>query len=166
MGNVFVSKPNALTKVQTNFWVQLRELLEQRNLVPRTLGETDYPNGSPISAVRDLMISCDGAIVLGFQQIEVLIGTEKKDTPKKRSVNGARFPTPWNQIEAAMAFAFEKPVLILREEGVSGGIFELGNTDRFIHSAELTSDWLRSQQFLQPLTRWQEEMAVRRSKKS
>ena len=33
--------------------------------------------------------------------------------------------TPWNQVEAGMAAALGLPVLVVREPGVVGGVFEL-----------------------------------------
>ncbi|MGH7208202.1 MAG: hypothetical protein ACREIL_02335, partial [Nitrospiraceae bacterium] len=42
-------------------------------------------------------------------------------------------PTPWNQLEAGVLFAIGVPLLVLREEGIAGGIFDRGVTDLFIH---------------------------------
>jgi hypothetical protein len=43
------------------------------------------------------------------------------------------FPTPWNQLEAGILFGLGLPLLIIRESGISGGIFDAGVTDVFIH---------------------------------
>ena len=43
------------------------------------------------------------------------------------------------------------PIFILCEEGVSSGVFDVGNTDMFIHQTNLTTDWLHSKRFMQPL---------------
>lgn len=152
--NVFVSKPNALSDEQRSFWVRLCRTLEERGLSPRTLGETDYPNSAPIEAVRRLLDECDGALVLGLAQLEVEKGVLKAGTSSAQDAAGTRWPTAWNHIEAAMAYALAKPLLIIREVGVAGGVFDIGNTDRFIHQAVLTEAWLESPQFLQPLNEW------------
>ncbi|PTL60058.1 hypothetical protein [Paraconexibacter algicola] len=152
--NVFVSKPNALNGNQRAFWDKLAHVLDQRSLIPRTLGETDYPNAAPIEAVRRLLSECEGALVLGLAQLDVGQGVRKAGSDAEADASGSRWPTAWNHIEAAMAYVMEKPLLIVHEPGVEGGIFDVGNTDRYIHKAELTVEWLDSPRFLQPLNEW------------
>ena len=43
------------------------------------------------------------------------------------------FPTPWNQLEAGILFNQKLPIMIFREEGITGGIFDEGITDVYIH---------------------------------
>ena len=43
-------------------------------------------------------------------------------------------PTPWNQIEPAIAFSLKIPSLIIREQGIEGGIFDLGKFGSFYSS--------------------------------
>jgi hypothetical protein len=159
--SVFVSKPNALDPRQAAFWRRLSTILAERGLAARTLGETDYPNSAPIEAVRRLLNECDGAIVLGLSQLEVEKGLLKRGTTSETDAAQTKWPTAWNQIEAAMAYILGLPMLIIREVGVAGGVFDVGNTDRFIHQAEISADWLESQRFLQPFNEWLLEVQSR-----
>lgn len=155
MRDVFVSKPNTITERQQRFWQQLKTRLEERSLRPRTLGATDYSNATPIGAVKNVMEQCQGAAILGFSQIRVIEGLAKEGTDKQEDLTEHLLPTAWNHIEAGMAFALGLPVLIVKEEGVSGGVFDLGVSDRFIHEVTLPAEeWLRSDAFLQPLNEW------------
>jgi hypothetical protein len=43
------------------------------------------------------------------------------------------FPTPWNQLEAGILFSSGVPMMIFREPRVSGGIFDVGTSEVFIH---------------------------------
>jgi hypothetical protein len=43
-----------------------------------------------------------------------------------------RLPSRWNQIEGGILFGLRLPLLIFREEGVEGGIFDMGSSDIFI----------------------------------
>jgi len=45
----------------------------------------------------------------------------------------AKFPTPWNQLEAGILFSLRLPLMVFREQGVFGGIFDLGTSDVFIN---------------------------------
>lgn len=158
MYNVFISKPNALNSQQLAFWSELQNLLAERQLRVRTLGETDFPNVTPLKAVREVMAECHGILILGFRQIEIRDGLSKGGTNKEEQIMNLFLPTAWNQIEAAVGFMYDIPMLIIREEGVSGGVFDVGNTDRFIHQAQLFSNWLHSDMFMQPFSRWQGEI--------
>jgi len=65
------------------------------------------------------------------------------------------FPTPWNQLEAGILFALDVPLLVFRDHNVSGGIFDNGVTDLFIHSipkAELTKE--NQKAFREVIRRW------------
>jgi hypothetical protein len=159
--SVFVSKPNALNEQQAVFWARLSRILGERGLAARTLGETDYPNSGPIEAVRRLLDDCDGAIVLGLSQLEVQQGVLKRGAPAEVDASDTKWPTAWNHIEAAMAYVLRLPMLIIREPGVAGGVFDVGNTDRFIHQAEISEEWLASPKFLQPFNEWLEEVQSR-----
>lgn len=43
------------------------------------------------------------------------------------------FPSPWNHLESGILFGLHLPLLVFAEEGVSGGVFDRGVTDVFIH---------------------------------
>lgn len=158
--SIFVSKPNSLSPVQTQFCIRFFDFLKSRGFNPRTLGQTDFPNESPINAVRTVLEECSGAIVLGLNQTFVKEGLHKAHTPDEASLQNCYLPTPWNQIEAGMAFVSRQPLLILKERGIKGGIFDAGSTDRFIHQADLTEEYLSSSRFLQPFHAWQEEVIL------
>jgi hypothetical protein len=53
------------------------------------------------------------------------------------------------------------PLLIIREEGVSSGVFDVGTSDRFVHQAEMNTDWTRSPKFLEPFHRWVGDVQLR-----
>jgi hypothetical protein len=123
-------------------------------LQPRTLGETDFPNSTPIQAVKDVLGICQGALILGFKQIHIVKGYSKVGTDKERKIADEFLPTAWNQLESGMAYMQDLPLMIIREQGVSGGVFDVGITDRYVHQAELTAEWLNSERFLQPFNDW------------
>src|SRR5207248_1583021 len=77
---------------------------------------------------------CCGGVILGFSQFTTSRGVWKKGTPYEKGVTSTVvFPTPWNQLEAGMLFALNLPMLVFREQNISGGIFDNGVSDMFIH---------------------------------
>lgn len=134
---VFVSMPNALSDAQDSVQRMIFQELGQNGIEARTLGKTDYPTRYPLREVLTLARHCSGGLILGFSQFEATAGKWKKDTPLEELVDGSRtaqFPTPWNQLEAGVLFALHVPLLVFREPGVSGGVFDKGVTDLFVHT--------------------------------
>jgi len=162
--SVFVSRPNDLTSVQRATWESVENFLRHRSLMPRIIGSTDFPNGPPLEAVVQVMRRCHGAIILGFRQMLVRDGAYKFSTEKEQVATGVYLPTPWNQIEAGIAYQLGLPLLIVKEEGISGGVFDIGSTGGYIHQFDFSSgDWIDDDRFIQPFTEWYAQ-ALRRSR--
>jgi len=131
---VFGSCPTNLNKLQDETRRLVLGELGHAGLEWRSIGKTDYPTEFPLREVLMLAKHCSGGLILGFSQFETKTGIWKKSTPYEKQQRGtAAFPTPWNQLEAGILFSLELPLLIFREEHVSGGIFDNGVTDLFIH---------------------------------
>lgn len=154
---IFVSRPTTRNSKQEQFLNRLDEIFDERDLRPVSLGQTDYPNKAPIQAVRDHMEGCNGAMVVGLEQLRVVDGIEKPGA-EDTEVRDLRLPTPWNQIEAGMAFMLDLPIMIIKEDGVEGGVFDTGPSDRSIHEVTLSDDWLESREFTDPFNKWYEEV--------
>lgn len=139
----------------------LGEIFKNRGLKLRSLGTEDYSNKAPLLAVLQLMSKCDGVIVLGFKQILIESCIEKEGTDRSNKRSNVFLPTAWNHIEAGMAFGLNLPILIIKERGVEGGIFDQGATGKFIHQVDFSDEkYLQSEEFLQPFNEWHEEIIL------
>lgn len=86
-------------------------------------------------------------------------GVSKPNTHQEKNIKNKLLPTPWNHIESSMAFMLELPMLVIRDQGVEGGIFDVGTTGHFIHTFDLnTQDWTEGNSFLQPFNDWYREV--------
>jgi hypothetical protein len=98
-------------------------------------------------------------LVLGFVQQHAKAVTIKPDTDEESKKADAVFPTPWNHIEAGIMFACRLPVLVFREEGISGGVFDPGVSDVFVHKMptirEVNAD---EPKFRDVVLKWQAEV--------
>lgn len=133
---VFVSSPTVLSPSQEGARSTLVKFLDEFNLEPRALGRSDYPAEFPLREVLVIARHCAGGLILGFEQFQATSGTWKRGTKGERKLaarESASFPTPWNHLEAGILFGLKLPILIFREEGISGGVFDDGVTDVFIH---------------------------------
>ena len=138
---VFVSSPTSLSRGQEAARDVIMRQLKRFNLEPRALGRSDYPTDSPMREVLLVARHCSGGVVLGFEQYRCLDGIRKPGTPdERRHDTPVSIPTPWNHLEAGILFGLRLPILIFREEGVEGGVFDLGVTDVFIHDMPSPSE--------------------------
>lgn len=133
---VFVSSPTALSPKQDKSRKMIFDHLERLGLERRALGQTDYPTEFPLREVYVIAKHCSGGVILGFEQLRVTEGIWKPGTAKESAVTSAKpvsVPTPWNHLEAGILFGLRLPLLIFKEPGVSGGVFDNGVTDVFVH---------------------------------
>jgi hypothetical protein len=130
---IFGSSPTLLSDPQD---ATRRLILGELNVVGlewRSIGQTDYPSSFPLREVLTLAKHCAGGVILGFSQFESSVGVSKKGTINEQQVEKPiAFPTPWNQIEAGILFTLAKPLLVFRENGIEGGIFDNGVSDLFV----------------------------------
>lgn len=136
---VFVSCPTALNPSQKAARRVLDKFLTELNLEARALGRSDYPAEFPLREVLVIAKHCAGGLILGFEQFQATGGTWKrglgrdKGERKLKAKESICLPTPWNHLEAGILFGLGLPLLIFREEQISGGVFDTGVTDVFIH---------------------------------
>jgi hypothetical protein len=135
---VFVSAPTSLSPKQQQTRDDLWALLENENLEQRALGKSDYPTDLPLREVYTIAKHCAGGVILGFSQYVAERGIHKPGTIDEKSEIANRiFPSPWNQLEAGILFSLRLPLMVFREDGISGGVFDPGVTDVFVHKLPL-----------------------------
>jgi len=131
---VFVSCPSNLSKEQEESAKIIGALISKYKLEWRALGRSDYPNDLPLKEVLKMAKHCSGGIILGFEQFTTKSGVRLRGTKNEKPLKGPIiFPTAWNQLEAGILFAQKLPMIIFKEDGISGGVFDLGVSEVFIH---------------------------------
>ncbi|MDH5525185.1 MAG: hypothetical protein OEY01_14510 [Desulfobulbaceae bacterium] len=150
---IFLSRP---TWVLSEFEEGLKIFilcLENMELIPRTLGASDYPSKSPLDEVIEIMSQCSGAIILGYPQITIEQG-RLKNIEIKPSMS---LSTEWNHIEAALAYSQSLPILVVHHNTVSRGIFDRGVMNAFVHKVDMEiPSWSMNKAFSGALKKWKE----------
>jgi hypothetical protein len=134
---VFVSCPTTLSTEQEQKRKVITNLMEDLQLEPRALGRGEYPTEYPLKEVYVIAKHCAGGIILGFEQLYVEAGKRKRNSKEQKLVSKDKpvlLPTPWNHLEAGILFGLKLPLLIFKEDGIEGGVFDYGITDAFIHT--------------------------------
>jgi hypothetical protein len=130
---VFVSCPSDLSPAQESAAQLIKDMLDKNKLAWRALGRSDYSYKLPLTEVLGMIRHCSGGVILGFTQFEAPSGVFKPRSPKEEVVSSqVVMPTPWNHLEAGVLFNQKLPILIFREEGIKGGVFDIGTPDVFI----------------------------------
>lgn len=131
---VFLSCPTDLSPGQGKERTRIIAALRAEGFEWRSLGRTDYPTNCPLREVLAIARHCSGGVVLGYSQFKTRSGIWKSGGLSEKRVRGLTlFPTPWNNLEAGVLYALGLPLLVFCEDGVSGGIFDPGATETFIH---------------------------------
>ncbi|HUC15074.1 MAG TPA: pentapeptide repeat-containing protein [Acidimicrobiales bacterium] len=154
--SVFVSRPSVLTAVQEATWRLAEDALGSSGADVVRLGRTEYPPTSVLADVRRVMSRCGGVVILGLRQVEIAKGRWRPGTPEERSADGLALATPWNHVEGGMAAALGLPVLVVKEPGVEGGIFDLAG-DVLIVTADL-DDMMSREHAQTMMRRWVSEL--------
>lgn len=158
---VFLSCASILTPDQSRFRGTIVRLLDAINLQARTLGQTDYPSRNPLYEVTVMARHCAGGVILGFRQFEAIGGVWKGGTSRELVIDEARyFPTPWNNLEAGILHALGLPLLIFRENGIEGGIFDPGVSDVYVHTICCPNDDSEMNALRQVVLSWQTQVRL------
>jgi hypothetical protein len=131
---IFVSMPSKLNDHQQAVFDTLKKTMKQARLFPSTVGRSVLPLQSPLGEVYQLARRCAGGLILGFRQSLTSDVIRWPGTKFQKQDNEQVYhPSPWNQLEAGILYSLGVPMLILAEEGVTGGIFDRGVANHFIH---------------------------------
>jgi hypothetical protein len=160
---VFLSYPKPALKRQAAFVDRVVDHLADRGFEARTLGVTDYDMQAPLTAIRRLMLECNGVITIAFRRIFVELGASRHGTDiaglTPSSLDGTWLTTPWAHIEPAMAFQLGLPILIFREHGVlADGMLESGVVGQYMPEFNLDIDpdiYFHSGEWLGIMGRWE-----------
>jgi hypothetical protein len=94
--------------------------------------------------------------ILGFEQLLVTTGIAKRGSSAQKTVKNVIMPSPWNNLEAGILFGLGLPLLIFREKGLGGGVFDNGVTDVFVQNMPpATATRADSEQLRELILKWQ-----------
>jgi hypothetical protein len=117
---IFVSMGTPYAEQYTRFREELDVFLrEQCGADARIIGKNEYPVGSPLSKIRDVMRTCHGVIIVAYERKHVAKGTDRRGSTEATSFVDRTYPTPWNHIESAMAYSLDLPIHILCQRGLT-----------------------------------------------
>src|SRR3954447_16307491 len=155
--NVFMSVGGTISDKQESFVCAVENRLRAEGLVPHTVGRNAFSTDAPLKTVTDLMDKCAGCLVIALERSYFPSGMEKRGGPKESALMNVKLPTPWNQIEAAMAYSRGLPLMVVVEDGLRGeGLLERGY-DWYVQSVSPEATALHSNEFNGVLASWKQK---------
>lgn len=149
------------------FVAAIERRLQLLGFEPRTVGRQTGGVWQPLPDARRLIGRCDGAVVIAFERTRILQGIEKPhapDAPQPAPLGS--LPTVWCQLEAAMAYAKDVPILVLVDEGVKRqGMLSDKSEWRGVQ-APLTTAFLETEAFDRTLRSWVELVEESRARRA
>jgi len=156
--NVFVSVGGTATDQQEAFIRAVEDRLRSEGLVPHTVGRNTFSSDAPLKTVTELLDKCSGTVVIALERTYFVSGIEKRGGPKESTLSDIRLPTPWNQIEAAMAYSRGHPLMVVVESGLkSEGLLERGN-DWYVQWVKPDAAALTTTEFNGVLASWKQKL--------
>ena len=156
MKDIFLSRPNWISPKYERGLYNFYKLLKSNDVNPRTIGQSDYPNKSPLEEVIYLMKKCYGTIILGIPQIEIIDGKIKGENIQGITELG----TEWNHIEAALAYSIGHTLLIICHTNVCRGIFDRGACNSYLYTVDMTDPfWAISDTISGAVLSWKSKLA-------
>jgi hypothetical protein len=156
--DVFVSVGGTATAAQEAFVRAVEDRLRAEGIAPHTVGRNTFSSDAPLRTVTELLGRCSGAVVIAFERKYFAQGIEKRGAPGESVLSDIRLPTPWNQIEAAMAYANGLPLMVIVESGLHcEGLLEPTN-EWYVQRVPLNSSALSTAEFNGILSSWKQKM--------
>lgn len=155
---VFVSVGATATAEQESFVRLIEDRLRSESLIPKTVGRNTFSADAPLKAITELMEKCSGIVVIALERSYFPSGLDKRGGPRQVTLADTRLPTPWNHIEAAMAYTKHLPLLVIVEDGLKAeGLLEPGY-DWYVQTLPLAETALGSNEFNGVLADWKEKV--------
>lgn len=126
---------------QEKFIAGVEKALIANGMQPKTLGRSEWSFEAPLIPIRTLMNECDGTIVIAMARTLIKEGINYIDGGNEQKFSSRYSSTVWTQIESAMAFQVNHPILILKEDVVNPeGILDPANSGLFVRTFSLSPE--------------------------
>ena len=140
MGVVFFSMPGCLGKREELLTKEYKKLLELRGFSVIYYTKDDYPQYGQFTRIRESLMKSSGVIAFGFRQTKIKDGVSLPGTANEKQIKDRWLNTPWNELEVGMALMRGLPVLLVKDEGISNGVFDAKLSECFVATISANYD--------------------------
>jgi len=116
---IFLSVGSTYNEQQEIFVRSFESFLSQNGCERLTVGRGSYYSSQPINSAKELMQEADAVVVIAFTRQLIKSALDKPNSENQKEITDKKYPTIWNQMEAAMAFGLDLPLLMIIESGLN-----------------------------------------------
>lgn len=144
--SIFISCLGNLSPHQTEYINALVSEIRRLEFNPIFFPRDSYRNSGQISVIQSNIAEADGVIIVGLKNIQIKKGVYRPKSSDKANLSNIWLSSPWNHIEAGIASALGKPILIIHQAELTEGVFDKNiNDSRITHiDAKTTSGEFKS----------------------
>jgi hypothetical protein len=152
---VFVSMGSPYTDAYRQFRNELETFLrDQCHVDPRIIGRNEYPTGSPLHKIAEVMRTCDGVMIVAYERKLVHSGVERRGGTEERKIEEEVYTTPWNHIESALGFSLGLPLYFIAQRGLTEeGLIE-SKVEWYVQKIDFTVESLRQPEVVESIKTW------------
>ena len=99
-----------------------------------------YPRFGQLSRVKVSIEKSAAIVAFGTRQTFIKEGTYRPGMYDEAAIDNSWRSTPWNDVEVGMAAMAGLPVLLVKDDGISDGIFDDILSESFMFSVSSTVD--------------------------
>ena len=155
---VFVSCGHAASEGPAEFISAVEAHLKSHGCTPITVNRSKY-SLRPVEAARDCIAECCGAVVIATERIRIEKAIEYPNSAQERNILNESHPTIWNQMEAAMAYSKNIPILTFVQTGLKRQGMLSNRFEWIALESDLSPDLLRTEKFRQIFDQWLHHVA-------
>lgn len=138
---VFFSMPGCMSKEDEILTKDYQTFLEEEMHYEVIYYQKDeYPEFGQFNKIRQSIMNSSAMIAFGFKQISIKDGVSHPNTTKEKKISNVALPTPWNELEVGMGLMNHLPILLVKSNGISSGIFDNKLSECFVATITADSD--------------------------
>ena len=138
---VFFSMPGCMSKEDEILTKDYKKFLEdEMNYEVIYYQKDEYPEFGQFNKIRHSIMNSSAMIAFGFKQMSIKNGVGHPNTIMEKKISDVDLPTPWNELEVGMGLMNHLPILLVKSEGISSGIFDSKLSECFVATITAYSD--------------------------
>lgn len=152
---IFLSMVTPYSPRLRRFQDRIAGLMSERcGFDPRIINRNEFPVDNPVDMIVEVMRSCEGAVIIANEHRFIERGVVKRKSREAVGVENVALPTPWSQVEAAVAYTLGLPMYALAERGLAReALFEL-NVSWYVQ--EFSIEKFDEEYFVASLRNWRQ----------
>lgn len=136
--SVFISRPAVLPIDSPLTMKVLQSYLSEYDVGFTELNRGEYKSYDMLGDISQRIEAENGLVIFGVADFQVDSGHFRRNTSDQKPIEREWVSAPWTQIEAGMAIAHKKPILLIKTSPLSDGIYDSSLEDSLLVQVDLS----------------------------